>query len=628
MEAEFSIESVENQHEANSPQKAHSGQRCNAPTSTLELPASTRCMIIIPELRWKIFQLVQDTPTDSMGNKTLLALALTCKSFSGLALDLLWQNMDSFEPLIRCLPRSLWEWEGQKLVLRRVMTFDDWSIFCKYNYRVHSLRTNRILMVAGTEIWRAFSCPPFPLPLLPNLMSLTWDPVATDIFLYIWLFVTPKLTRLNIATHTFGPSEHSVLSFISMLCPSVSHFSFSSFADSEDTSTALQCWSHLTSVTTNRVSEAAILHLFKLPSLRVLKFHLPPTPMSVDTTKLLRDSVLCALEELTIGCSSLVPIDAFFEGLFIAPKLICFNISGGVESAQVLPALISCVPDACAHNSLEQIRLFIADRSADHKTSIRIAVFKPLFAFHHLRKLNFEAYQHYVVRWDDSVLLQMARAWPLLEELHLNKYGHSSHGVAPNAFISLLQHCPRLVSVAIIMNWSTIDGHEISPDVPYQGFAHKALSQAFFGSPRIRHPARIAAFISAIAPGLGLIVSWVGGSRDHSNFGKYCIRWKVVQDLVKSFSMVREQGRRLTLVAGEGVNDRGIEGPHNHVGIAHPVQESENGDADIGGDVEFMRIVGMRAIQSMCLVMKTGMRNFNHHADQFSGPFVNRRNGL
>ncbi|KAG1844507.1 hypothetical protein DFJ58DRAFT_706466 [Suillus subalutaceus] len=475
MEAEFSVESVEDQHEANTPQNAHSEQRCSdvPTTSTLKLPASTRCMVIIPELRRKIFQLVRDTPVEFWDIKTLLALALTCKSFSGVALDLLWQNLDGFEPLIRCLPQSLWEWEGRKLVFRRTMTFDDWSIFCKYNHRVRSFRTNCILTVAGTEFWRALSCAPFPLPLLPNLMSLTWDLLATDIFMYIWLFVTPKLARLDITTRIFGPSEHSVLSCISMMCPSVSHFSFSSSADSEDTSTALQCWSRLTSVTTRRVSEAAILHLFKLPSLRVLKFHLPPIPMSVDTKKLLQGSMLCALQELTVVCSSLVLVDAFFESLFIAPKLICFHTIGWVDSARGLPASISRVSDTCAHNSLEQIQIFITDRLTDHKTSIRLAVFKPLFAF---RKLDFEAYHHYVVRWDDSVLLQMARAWPLLEELHFIKHGHSSHGITPNAFISLLQHCPRLVSVAVIMNWSTIDGCEISPDVPYQGFAHKALS--------------------------------------------------------------------------------------------------------------------------------------------------------
>lgn len=466
------------------------------------------------------------------------------------------------------------------------MTFDDWSIFCKYNHRVRSLRANRY-PVADTEIWHNLSCPPFLPPLLPNLVSLMWKSDNTELFSYMWLFATPKLRRLDIFTKTFDPSEHSVFSLISMLCPSVSHFNFNSIRNSADTSTALQRWSHLTSVITREVSEAAILHLFKLPSLRVLEFHLPPTPMSANTKKLLQCSKLCALQELTVSCSSLVLIDAFFEDLFIAPKLISFRIIGGMDSAGALLNLICRVSDTCAHNSLEQIRLTFIDLLAGHNTSIGLALFKPLFAFHNLRKLDFDAEYGGVVRWNDYVLLEMAQAWPLLEELQLNKFSHSNHSITPDTFVSLLQHCPRLVSVAVIINWTTIDRQDISSDVPYQGFAHKELSRAFFGSPRIHHPARIAAFISAVAPKVKEILSWID-SRNHRSCEKHLTRWKVVEDLVKCFSKVREQQRRLMLMTGEGVDNHRInlEGLHNHIGIAHPVQESENRDAVVGGGGE------------------------------------------
>ncbi|KAG1776409.1 hypothetical protein EV702DRAFT_938463, partial [Suillus placidus] len=68
-----------------------------------------RCMIVIFELRLKIFQLVHDTFTEFSKNKTLLALALTCKLFTGPALDLLWQDLRGLAPLIKCLPQSLWK---------------------------------------------------------------------------------------------------------------------------------------------------------------------------------------------------------------------------------------------------------------------------------------------------------------------------------------------------------------------------------------------------------------------------------------------------------------------------------------------------------------------------------------
>ncbi|KAG2069536.1 hypothetical protein BDR04DRAFT_682074 [Suillus decipiens] len=87
------------------------------------------------------FQRVIDSLRQTiMGKKTLMALALTCKSFSGPALDLLWRDLPEFEPLIKCLPQSLWKQDGKNLEFQRTMTPDDWSIFfCKYNYRVRSL---------------------------------------------------------------------------------------------------------------------------------------------------------------------------------------------------------------------------------------------------------------------------------------------------------------------------------------------------------------------------------------------------------------------------------------------------------------------------------------------------------
>jgi hypothetical protein len=40
---------------------------------------------------------------------SLVALALTCRVFSGIALDLLWSAMNTLAPLVMCLPAHLWE---------------------------------------------------------------------------------------------------------------------------------------------------------------------------------------------------------------------------------------------------------------------------------------------------------------------------------------------------------------------------------------------------------------------------------------------------------------------------------------------------------------------------------------
>lgn len=144
----------------------------------------------------------------------------------------------------------------------------------------------------------------------------------------------------------------------------MSHFCFAQdkyyFTESVgDASTVLQCWSHLTSVRTETVSEAAILHLSNLPLLRVLKFQLPPTPISADAQKLLQSPVFSALQELDITCKNLFILEAFLEKLTITPKILSFTINR-VDCTRTLPGLISRLSGVCMHSSLQEVQLNIA----------------------------------------------------------------------------------------------------------------------------------------------------------------------------------------------------------------------------------------------------------------------------
>ncbi|KAG1823645.1 uncharacterized protein BJ212DRAFT_695444 [Suillus subaureus] len=588
-------------------QRAH-----NSSSVASFLSASTRC-IMIAELRWKIFDLVAppNMPVSTVRRlpefewgmdskltfmrQSLLTLALTCKSFTGPALDLLWRHLGGLEPLIKCLPRSLWKQDEKKLEFQRTMTLGDWSIFCKYNYRVHSL-VNQCQgsfmndeMICGTEIWHALTCPPFSLPLLPNLTSLTWTQTSGETFQYIRLFITPQLTMLNIHARsftfkTFDPSEHPILSSIPKSCPSVSDFSLvigsGRSIQPRDTSTILQCWSHLTSVRTGTVSEAGILHLSSLPSLQVLKFQLPPTPISAATRKLLQQPVFCALQELDITCKRLVILEAFLEQLTVAPKLLSFTITHGVDSARALPASISRIANGCAHSSLQQVQFNITNQPIDRDALIEAEAFRPLFAFHNLRKLDFKADEHCIVQMDDAALLEMGKAWPLLEELYITRYCHSSHQVTPDAFVSLLQHCPRLVSIAVTVDWSTIDAYAIPPGVPSQGFFHKTLSRAFFGGSRIDHPINIAVFISAIAPNVNTIEAWDPEIHGDDDYLAYSPAWNLVVDLIKTFPFVRNQGKMMML--NELMKMHEI-----RMATARPrSRETENEEVAVGGDID------------------------------------------
>jgi len=342
-----------------------------------------------------------------------------------------------------------------------------------------------------------------------------------------------------------------------MLCPSVSHFELYGGVESGDASVALQCWSQLISARTGKISAAAILHLSKLPSLQELYLELPSTPISPNTQKLLQRPVFCALHLLNVECETLELLDAFFGTLSIAPKTLSVNIAYGV--AQVLPASISRISNACAHSALERLRIVVEDSGADSDTSISAAVLQPLYTFRNLRDLDFLV--RFGVRFDDTTLLQMAKSWPLLEELGIRgeyrALSSNNINITTNSLVSLLQHCPRLTVIAIAVDWSTVDRPDISPEIPYQGFAHKALSYANFGSSKIRHAIGVAAFISAIAPNMKTFSGWGDDCHpDRPDIEEYSSKWELAQDLANAFSVVREQGRRMRETAGD---DGGVE---------------------------------------------------------------------
>ncbi|KAG2356081.1 hypothetical protein BDR07DRAFT_476254 [Suillus spraguei] len=425
--------------------------------------------------------------------------------------------------------------------------------FCKYNHRVRSLLNQcRNTMgywtyIIDTDTWNALNYPPFSVPLLPNLTSLTWTEASNKTFHYIRLLVTPKLTTLNISasySFTFSPAEHSILSSIAKSCPSISHLDlhFSRYGNEstefvENTATLLQSWSQLISLRTGTVSEAAITYLSNLPSLRVLKITLPSTLISVDTQELLRRPAFCALQELDITCKNMDFLDAFLKQLAITAKVLSFTITDGVDSTRALPALISRLCNLCADNSLQQVQLSITDQHARGISSIEAATFQPLFTFRDLRKFNFTTYNcyYYVVRMDDADLVEMAKAWPLLEDLAIPGCPKTDHEVTPHAFVSLLSHCPRLVSVAVPVDWTTIDYDDIPRDIPYQGFSHSTVSELVFQASVVDNPLRIAAFISAIAPNVTSIEGDDGSG------------WSIVDRIIGDVPMIREQGMKMML---------------------------------------------------------------------------------
>jgi len=68
--------------------------------------------LYIEEILLNVFNYC-DHPRYREGQPHFAALARTCKTFKGPALDMIWAELDDLTPLVRCLPEALWvESEG------------------------------------------------------------------------------------------------------------------------------------------------------------------------------------------------------------------------------------------------------------------------------------------------------------------------------------------------------------------------------------------------------------------------------------------------------------------------------------------------------------------------------------
>lgn len=67
---------------------------------------------------------------------SLPSLALTCRTFEGPALDALWKNFPSLEPLVNCIPTHHWDFSFQGEL---PIDAKAWATFHKYASRIRSI---------------------------------------------------------------------------------------------------------------------------------------------------------------------------------------------------------------------------------------------------------------------------------------------------------------------------------------------------------------------------------------------------------------------------------------------------------------------------------------------------------
>ncbi|KAJ7762498.1 hypothetical protein B0H16DRAFT_1213726, partial [Mycena metata] len=94
-------------------------------------------------------------------------------------------------------------------------------------------------------------------------------------------------------------------------------------------------------------------------------------------------------------------------------------------------------------------------------------------------------------------------AWPQLQKLDLSPRCQPAHYVPQvtlAGLIPLAQHCPDLVSLALVMNATVTDPH--SKEKPGGGITNAALTDLEVVESPLSSPGAVASFLSAIFPNL------------------------------------------------------------------------------------------------------------------------------
>lgn len=118
---------------------------------------------------------VIDTVCSHAEHESLPALASTCRAFEISALNALWRNLQSVEPLVKCLPSDLF---GINWTLQKPLDHKMWDTLSKYTSRVHSVTQSDNSVFIEPLSLMLLSCP-LAASLFPRLRRLTWHADAT-----------------------------------------------------------------------------------------------------------------------------------------------------------------------------------------------------------------------------------------------------------------------------------------------------------------------------------------------------------------------------------------------------------------------------------------------------------------
>ncbi|KAG9312666.1 hypothetical protein JVU11DRAFT_7082 [Chiua virens] len=389
------------------------------------------------------------------GQRALAMLARTCRALSEPALDALWHRLHSLEPFLRCMgaKNNVVEDEPGPLA---PFNEEEWSIVLHYAPRVQELTVSS----ADTKILQAvWFCTTL---LLPNLRKLHWS--DNDIA-QIRLMLSPSLVNLYV---WLDDGDHtSILGFLEhyhKFCPNVKSLYFNHLDQNLSPlavaaiSRAISRSSELEVLTCHEINEDTITHLIQSHRLKKLfarlHHHHPDNLRRLAGYSALGYTPFQNLRALDLYVQDISSVTPYlhsthqpFEELSIEFLLI--------TPPEDFHEFFSALNSSMRRQTLRHIRLVHSGPDIINTMQLSFELLNPLLAFS-LRTLDLNLTNP--ISLNDGELVQLAQAWPDLEQLNLNQYNVRSPFCLPSlrGLLLMLARCPKLHTLGLCVDARTI----------------------------------------------------------------------------------------------------------------------------------------------------------------------------
>lgn len=548
-----------------------------------------RCFVVEKILRAIIARagVIENIPSDDIKTvgdvyktdyKTLLSLALTCKSFKEPALDELWKRQWGLGNLIKLMPSDLWEesdlqgfptryivslsltmkrgsrdFDCYLQCFKRAPVVQDWKILEGYAPRI------KWLDMAPVEKHDAIVTPFYSIPqtvfaalddftggkaFLPRLETLTWSYTAVPLQCmdYFDLFLASSTVHVTIRTDcdSLDLDDMSIsdrvfddeleLEKLSIFCPEVEELVLS-FDGGVKLKAGLpgivRSLGNLRIVDLHSESTPFSHHLIpalaSLPGLERLK--LTTDGFVADPSYPLMDpfppnDADRPVELLTLRCialeGSLASCAMVLKAMKL-PALTTLNLRAPAETAQALRMLLEEIKVCCRRRSLKFIDIDATYGGTPSYAlqAVTTDIIKPLEKFKYAHKLALKC-KFYL---DDAEIVHIANSWPHLRELHLGKDGWYASEVTMTGLSALIDRCRELLQLSLAFHASRPADYEANRQKGE--YSNPMIERLGVANSPVVNPAQAAKRLDCLFPEVRVIEGTANAERDWARVVQY-----------------------------------------------------------------------------------------------------------